>query len=248
MNWYCIGPERRRPPEEYVEHIARVGGINRFGDPNFRVVWGETAIETYWGDDEVSGFGQHQKMRYGVPAWHLEEWKPPECFGTPELWYAMSWDPLANTHILGEFPWRGLYMPCNFSLYVKRMIGGGEYFHNGMVHERPMELVIDAMPLTYWIIDLLIPNVIKAIDETHLQRLTAVKARMEAERNAERQRVIDMYLDATPAFYGVAGTYESNREAWTKRIEEKMAGMKISAEEIKQRMGTRHRQHRTPIG
>ena len=239
---YLTGDERLRPPEEYVEHLTRLGGLNRFGEPNFILVWGQTRTWKIYGKSADGRSGQHIVLQFGgVPAWHIMAWKPPECFGTPALWYALTWDPEANIHGLGDFPWRGDYVPCPFNLYVRKLEGGGlGYDPQGNVIDRPAKLVIDAMPIAHWVLDLLIPNLIKDQENTLKQRREAVRKRMEAEKNANRQKAYDAYCNAAPAFDGVAGTYESNREAQVARIRSQS---KISAEEIKRRMGTGHRQH-----
>lgn len=229
MNWYVIGAEHLACPPEYQEHVNAIGGFNRFGDPNFRIVWGQSEFEVVRGRDATGREGAHTISKHGnVPAWFVEVWKPPECFGTPELWYALGWDWETNDSTLGEYPWRGLYMPASFNLYVRRV-------------ERNV-MTIDAMPLNHWIIDLIIPNLLKAQEETYQQKKIAIENRMIAEKQQAAKKSMDAYLDAQPAFGGKAGTYESNREAWMKRILEKQAGMKMSAEGIEKIMGKGHRQ------
>lgn len=233
VSWIAKSGERRQCPPEYQEHINKLGGMNRFGEPNFLLVWGETQTQTIFGQKHDGSRGQHVMLQFGVPAWHLMEWKPPETFGTPGMWYAMTWDAAANTHALGDYPWRGLYIPCTFNLYVKKIVGGGiRYDKHGEVQELPGRLVIDAMPLNYYILDLIIPNIFKSREMTLEQKKRAIEAREAAEKNQRLQRGYDAYMDATPAFGGVAGTYESNREAWMQRIREKQAGMRVTGRQF----------------
>jgi hypothetical protein len=100
------------------------------------------------------------------------------------------------------------------------------------------------MPLTHWLIDLLIPNLLKEQESTYLQRKTAVENRMLAERQRTAQTAFDAYMAAGPAFGGAAGTHESNRERWMQRLAEKQAGMKVSRDEIVGKMGLGHAQRR----
>lgn len=221
--------ERRECPPEYQEHVDAIGGLNRFGESNFRIVWGQNETETIRGTDAFGSTGAHITWKHGgVPAWFIDVWKPPECFGTPELWYSLGWDWEIDESILGEFPWRGLYLPANFNLFVRRF-------------DRD-EMIIDAMPMNHFIIDLIIPNLLKEQEITYQQKKAAIQNRMTAEKRQSEKQAMDAYLDAQPAFGGVAGTYESNREAWMRRIIEKQAGMKLSAEDVKKWMGTGHRQ------
>ena len=233
--WHILGHERLKPPREYQEHLNAIGGLNRFGEPNFILVWGQTETQTIYGDMQGVGRGRHTILEFGgVPAWHIKEWKPPETFGTPQMWYTLTWDAESDKHALGEYPWRGLYVPCSFNLYVKRVIGGGVEYDpkTGQVVEKPSRLEIDAMPLAHWVLDLLIPNVRKAREQTHLQKKLAIDARMEAEKKERLRQGYDAYLNAQPAFGGAAGTYESNRNAWMQRIKEKQAGMKLTADQV----------------
>ena len=242
MSWILGDSERRICPPEYQDHVNSIGGFNRYGEPYFRIVWGQSEFEVVRGRDAYGCVGAHTISKHGnIPSWFIEVWKPPECFGTPELWYSLGWDWELDTCTLGEYPWRGLYMPASFDLYVKKVTGGGtRYLPNGEVVEQPARLEIDAMPPNHWIIDLIIPNLLNDQEETYQQKKNAIERRMLAEKQEAAKKAMDAYLDAGPAFGGKAGTHESNREAWMQRIAEKQAGMTISAEEIKRRMGTGH--------
>jgi hypothetical protein len=100
-------------PPEVAQELAVAGGLNRFGEPNFRVVWGYNRIVPMTGEwqewehsvakltDKLTGFSEQrpfirlvrsvvetrQEPKY-LPAncWHLEKWCPPEDYGSPDLW------------------------------------------------------------------------------------------------------------------------------------------------------------------
>jgi hypothetical protein len=240
--WYITGHERRRPPQIYQDFITRIGGKNRFGEPNFILAWGGTRTQRIYSVDANGRRGQHLILEFGgVPAWHVLEWKPPECFGTPQMWYTLTWDPEQNCHTLGEYPRRGLYIPCSFNLYVKQVIGGGTRYDSktGEVVELPSTLKIDALPLNFYILEMLVPNVRKAAELTHQQKVLAIRMQKEAEQRAAAAKAYDAYLDAAPAFGGVAGTYESNREALEQRLKEKAAGMRLRAQDVARYLGRR---------
>ena len=197
--------ESKKPPIEYVEFLVRIGGRNPFGKPNFRLVWGESATNVVWGQLEGGGKGQHVKLRYaGIPRWNVEMWKPAEVFGSPESWYADSYDPVSGLHVCGDYPFQG------------------DYCHHTRLHS-----------LNFAILEELIPKIDKARGMTFAQRKAIIEAEMEAEKQARLKRGEDAYLDATPAFGGAAGTHESNHEAWMQRIAEKQKGMKLTAEQIR---------------
>jgi hypothetical protein len=223
--------ERRFAAREYIEHINRIGGMNRYGEPNFLITWGQNETDLVYGVDANGKKGQHIILKHdGIPAWFIDCWKPPECLGTPESWYALTWDWETDAPGIGPCAERGLYLSSPFNLYVRRF-------------ERDV-MFIDAMPLTHWLIDLIIPNLLKEKESTFEQRKTAIQNRMLAERQRAAKQAFDVYLDASPAFGGQAGTFESNREAWMSRLREKQASMRISRDEIVARMGLGHRQRR----
>ena len=102
---------------------------------------------------------------------------------------------------------------------------------------------IDAMPLNHYIIDLLVPNMLKEIDVTFEQKRIALMNRKMAESAEARAKAYDAYLDAAPAWGGKASSKESNREAWMQRLKEKAAGMKLTAQDVEKLLGKGHRVH-----
>lgn len=197
--------QSKKCPQEYADFLRRIGGLNPFGKPMYRVVWGGSATETIWGQMEGGSCGQHVKLRYsGIQRWIVEMWKAPEMFGTPEEWYEKSYDPITNLHVCGDYPFQG------------------DYTHHTTLYD-----------LNYRYLEELIPKIEAARGTTLSQRKKLIQDKMESEKK-ERIRIgTDAYLDATPAFGGVAGTHESNHEAWMQRIHEKQQGMKLSAEQLK---------------
>lgn len=215
--------EHRDVPKHIEELVVNIGGMNPFGKPMFRVVWGGTAIDMIYGQMAGGTKGQHQKLRYnGVPAWFIEIWKPADMFGTPEEWYEKSYDLETGLHVCGDYPFQGDYCPC-LKLYKKEERNGQPY--------------LDILPLTSAVIETFVPLIQRAKLLTIEERKRINAAKDEKEKQDRLKQGHDAYVNASPAFGGVAGTYESNREAWTKKYE-----FPISAQQIKAEMGTGHRQ------
>jgi len=240
MTWTISGSERRRCPPEYQEHLNRLGGFNRFGEPNFLLVWGQTHTDTIYGQMHDGKRGQHViLMFHDIPAWHLLQWKPPENFGTAEMWYAMTWNEDDLLHILGNYPSRGVYMACPFNLYVKKIIKGDVVTNpDGSKEIRGERLEIEAMPLSFWILDLLVPNILKERDKTYLEKQFAVRAQMERERKAWRDKAMDAYRNASPAFGGNDFDKSQNRERMLAELKAKR--FPVTAEEAARRLGRGH--------
>jgi hypothetical protein len=124
--------EKREVPA-WVEHIiTNRGGLNPFGKPNFRVIWGGNRtylvggmfknVVTYkdTGNEfehlapiELAIVTEVAEMRtllrYHPFRWHLERWCGPELYGSPEEWYRNTWDSEAKLHVMGDYPTEGDY-------------------------------------------------------------------------------------------------------------------------------------------
>jgi hypothetical protein len=116
--------ETHEAPASLRERIARAGGTNRYGEPNFRVVWGGsrlTWIGGRWTDRDASdniireAIELRQVPKYFPhDRWHLERWTPPEFYGSPEIWYVQTVEVENGIRIpaLGPYPARGEYEHC----------------------------------------------------------------------------------------------------------------------------------------
>jgi len=116
--------ETHEAPAAVQQRIARAGGTNRFGEPNFRVVWGGsrlTWIGGRWCDHDASGNPIRESIELRrVPKylplnrWHIERWMPPESYGSPGRWYDETAEHESGVRVpaLGPFPSRGEYEHC----------------------------------------------------------------------------------------------------------------------------------------
>lgn len=116
--------ETHETPVNLAERLELAGGVNRLGEPNFRVVWGGsrlTWIGGRWIDRDANGnaireaIELRQVPKY-VPMdrWHIERWTPPEDYGSPEEWYARTTEVEDGIRVpsLGPYPSRGEYEHC----------------------------------------------------------------------------------------------------------------------------------------
>jgi hypothetical protein len=114
--------ETHSPPESVVKRITAAGGLNRFGEPNFRVVWGWSRLSWIggkWEDHdpengelvrEVNGVRLEPKYT-PLDRWHVERWCPPEIYGSPDDWRLQTAEMVDGDAIpaLGPYPSRGEY-------------------------------------------------------------------------------------------------------------------------------------------
>lgn len=128
-------------PEHVVGELRLAGGSNTFGEPNFRVVWGYDRIIPIHGEwqdfeqfvgkltDKVTGYTETRKFTKLVKSvvetrmvpkylpgncWHLEMWRPPEEYGSPEDWGKQGQEIIGCMTIdtAGPYPTRGEYELC----------------------------------------------------------------------------------------------------------------------------------------
>ena len=116
---------KRDVPAWVEKHITRKGGLNPYGEPCFRVIWGGNRYYTVGGMfNEVTQFKDANGdtrtivtrmplmktlLRYRWDRWHLERWRGPEFYGDSEEWYRNTWDEEAQLHAMGPYPSRGDY-------------------------------------------------------------------------------------------------------------------------------------------
>lgn len=110
-------------PRGINEALLRVGGINRFGGPRYRCVWGYSRCEWQAGEfndfDEKTGVFVRKvnevrwEPRYAKPnRFYFEAWQPPETYGTPDDWYAETFEMTEkgeSVQTLGPYPTLGDY-------------------------------------------------------------------------------------------------------------------------------------------
>jgi hypothetical protein len=116
--------ESKRAPTDVADRVAGAGGVNLYGRPNFRVVWGWsrlTWIGGRWTDRDAHGniireVVELRRVPKYLPhdRWHLERWLPPELYGPPARWYAYTMEHESGIHVpaLGPYPREGEYEHC----------------------------------------------------------------------------------------------------------------------------------------
>lgn len=110
----------RAAPKESERRLLLAGGRNRFGGPNFRVVWASGRLEWQggrWNDFDEQGnrirslVAVRRVPRYEpFEGWLVEKWVPPEAYGSREAWrrFTEVVDGI-SIETLGPFPSRGDY-------------------------------------------------------------------------------------------------------------------------------------------
>ena len=165
---WVLADERLLCPEEFQARLVSVGGLNRYDEPNFKAVWGNThTIRTAgWKEyrDTLMGFGDN--------SWMLLQWVAPELLGTPESWYVTNVDEVTGMCLLCEYPYSGNYKLL-FNLSHR-------YVENG-------SMKVFRFPLSELLLNTIVPLVMEAKNVTLEQNKAWWLAQEEArETNIER--------------------------------------------------------------
>ena len=184
--------ETHEAPLSLHLRLAHAGGLNRFGEPNFRAVWGWsrlTWIGGKWADMDAHGNVARECIElrqvpkyFPFERWHIERWMPPESYGSPQQWYAQTIERENGISIpaLGPYPQRGDYEHC-FTLQGPR----GEF-----------------IPLTPGACELIV-RVVEFARAQPRELHRAALGRREERREREWELCADAILhDAAPAFHG----------------------------------------------
>jgi len=190
--------ERLQCPEHFQARLTRAGGLNRYGQPNFRLAWAQTETTRQGGRWEAEGewFTGYRDVLLGdgLPHWMLLQWAdagksaamphlPPESDGA---WYEANKCPVTGLSLLGRYPYQGSYQIA-LQLMAKWVVKDSA--------GRP-QLRIHAFPLSTQIIDMMVP-IIKATREISIQaKLQAMDDDREKEQERYAKTVEDIYQDA----------------------------------------------------
>ena len=126
-----VARETHETPESVARRLCLAGGVNRYGEANYRVVWGWNRLGWIGGkfeDRDTAGnllrevVELRREPKYPqVNRWHVERWVPPEAYGSPRTWYAQTIERADGKSVaaLGPYPERGEYEHC-FALQGRR--------------------------------------------------------------------------------------------------------------------------------
>lgn len=185
-----MAAEMNMPYVEFQDELTRLGGRNRYDEPNFRLWWGEYGYGDgsfraggVWSVDESYFLGYRDLLRSGEACWCLGQWHDAVEYGTPESFYVSNYDDATNLQILGEYPYSGR----TELLYALR------WFER--VDEK---LIIHPMPLNYEIFERLIPIILMAknisVEKTRAAH-EEIRRREEDEKTAGIERHLRDHAD-----------------------------------------------------
>jgi hypothetical protein len=99
-------------PPWFQAELTRIGGVNQFGEPIFKLVWSTTEQMTIGGKWAKTGFVgyKHAPLIPGEPCWTLLVWEPAEvCGGGYEAFMRDYRDEETGLLQCGGYPKYGAY-------------------------------------------------------------------------------------------------------------------------------------------
>jgi hypothetical protein len=183
-------------PEWFQEELTRIGGVNRYDQPNFRVVWGQGGQDEcfYRAGGEWTVEGQPSFKGYrdlllagGTNSWCLLQWDDAVQYGTPEVFYVQNYDEDSDLQTLGEYPYQGKYKLL-YNMCWRDMQNG--------------KLTIEAMPLNSFVLDTVVPIIMQAKDISYEKTVAAIKDQKEKEDAADINMIEDVMRNSSLAFKG----------------------------------------------
>lgn len=167
-------------------------GLNKFGEPNYRIAWAQSEFQKMSfsrpgsGGGETTGYELTYKAG-GTPSWLILRWKDPSNYGSPELFYENTYLDNMDLYFLGEYPWKGRYEVL-YNLCSKEFVNG--------------KLVIEHIELSHSLIDKIIPLLIESQYLSNFERQAARKMAKEFEHKKMVNEITDRMMNDLPAWYG----------------------------------------------
>ena len=188
-------------PEEFQDRLTEIGGVNRYDEPNFLLVWSQGGGEqsTYraggaWNVEGLPSFRGYRDLLVGggVPCWALLQWHDASEYGTPEMYYVHNLDEETQLQTLGEFPYSGRYQML-YNLRWTEMRGKEMYF--------------EAMPLNSYLLETVVPIITAAKDISWEKTKAAMMDIKEREDAADAAMIEDVMRASALPFKGGAVSY-----------------------------------------
>jgi len=171
--------EHTRPIPPWAAPLLAEFGVNTYGNPRYRLVWGPSRVELcggYWSDN--AKYEYRPIVRYVHEAYVLEKYCEPRLYGSPQQWDAQNRDAWGYLSC-GPFPSRGDYE----AVHIFQL--NGKYF-------QPVPALVRAICL----------NVERGKLYSLTDKRIAIKERKEAQEKARVRKISDEFDELMPLHYG----------------------------------------------
>lgn len=210
--------EQYECPQDFKDRLNEVGGFNRYGGENFKVVWGQGGEDACyyraggaWHIEGLPSFVGYRDLLIGsgVGAWNLLQWHPPEHYGSPELWYFQNHDPETGLSTLAEFPYMGRY-ELLYSLRYTEKRGNALHF--------------EYMPLSSFLISTVVPIILAAKDVSYAETKAVLLDQKTKDDTADVDNIESIMQASALPFKGAPVSY-SKQGCRTSLVDKKITEM-----------------------
>jgi hypothetical protein len=159
---------RRNCPEWFQERLTRAGGLNPYGEPRFKLVWGQSETMRSGGLFSDGFVGYRDIGAIGREAcWAVVMWEPAELHGSAPRWYRDYRDEVTGLSDLGQYPYQGRYR------ILQKLI------HREVVNGK---VQVTRMEPTHFIIDVMLPLIVRCQRLTNEAKEKAIYQDLENEQ------------------------------------------------------------------
>ena len=157
----------RECPQWFQDELTRIGGVNQYDEPIFKLVWStepKTTIGGRWNRDGFVGY-RSVPLITGQACWALIVWEPASMQGCFETWEMDNRDDETSLLQTGGFPSYGKYRLLKRFLHqeIESKPVYRQTWRNGVLEtERSGELKLTTyrMEPCGLILDLMIPSLL----------------------------------------------------------------------------------------
>lgn len=177
----------RRCPKWFQDELTRIGGVNPYGEPIFKLVWSTEPRRVIGGKfkDGYVGYRLRPEM-LGTPAWALMVWEPREMMGSPLRWDQDYRDEETGLSDIGGFPKHGRYRLLQKFLHTEIVKGAQERCWMDGPHIRreivqSQKVVTHRMEPCGFMLDVMVPMLM-------MWRRLSDEGKVKALKQEERQK------------------------------------------------------------
>jgi hypothetical protein len=164
---------RQETPPEFQQLLTDTFGVNDYGEPLYRIIWGQDPQHVRRVSKPGGGY-EDQVLGGNVAGWLLQRWMSPAKWGSPKLFALVNRDP-ANGQLLFPYPEFGEYETL-------KNLGGA--------------------PLDFEIVNQTVPFLEAVSRLTDMQMLAWKDRQKELESRRDIDMITDRLMDALPTRYG----------------------------------------------
>lgn len=188
----------RECPAWFNAELARIGGLNQYSEPIFKLVWSEAEQFTIGGrwKDGFEGY-KRAPLIPGDPCWCLMVWEPAEvCGGGYEAWNRDFRDEETGLMTIGGYPKYGAYRVLQKFIHREIVQQAKErHFMDGPKIRREvistLEMRTYRMEPNGFMLDVMLPMLMAWRRLSNAQKVAAIRQKEQERKNVFLSAVKD---------------------------------------------------------